>query len=185
MLTSFFIWEVSMKNKMISFLIAAVLLFSLPITAFADGDGNVDGGGGGMGQGTSQNSWTPGNDGVRVTVIKADTGIPVSGSFDYTKKSPSASIFHFGKTSKIQYRNGNSLSPIKGGYAYKNPAGAMPTIVSSNGSVNIEAVKRYFCSEGAARMVANDTGIAPLHKAVHVATRNTEHIQATDCYLYQ
>ena len=42
------------------------------MNAFADtgGSGNVDGGGGGMGDGTSTNSWTPGNEGVRVTVVR-------------------------------------------------------------------------------------------------------------------
>ena len=55
-----------------------VLLLSLflfqSIPAYAVGDGNLDGGGGGMGQGTSQNSWSPGNEGVRVTASGQRTG---------------------------------------------------------------------------------------------------------------
>ena len=42
-------------------------LCAIPVKAV--GDGNVDGGGGSMGQGSSQNVWSPGNDGVRVTVV--------------------------------------------------------------------------------------------------------------------
>lgn len=34
----------------------------------------MDGGGGGMGQGTSTNYWSTGNDGVRVTVVNAQSG---------------------------------------------------------------------------------------------------------------
>ena len=53
--------------------ILCVLLGGFPLTAYADtgGSGNIDTGGGGMGQGTSQNRWTSGNEGVRVTVVRA------------------------------------------------------------------------------------------------------------------
>ena len=49
-----------------------VILGMLPLTISANGNGNMDGGGGGMGQGTAQNKWSPGNDGVRITVVDAD-----------------------------------------------------------------------------------------------------------------
>ena len=58
-----------MKRTIYSIILIVVLLISSSISTFADGDGNIDNGGGDMGNGTSQNSWTPGNDGVRVTVI--------------------------------------------------------------------------------------------------------------------
>ena len=57
-----------------------ILLFTLlltlvyPVQVFAAGDGNMDGGGSEMGQGTAQNFWSPGNDGVRITVVNAETG---------------------------------------------------------------------------------------------------------------
>ena len=35
----------------------------------------------------------------------------------------------------------------------------MPTIVSSKGQSNIEAIKRYFCSEYACQMVAQAAGV--------------------------
>ena len=82
-----------------------------PSTAFAAGEGNMDSGGGGMGQGTSTNSWTPGKDGVRITVVDAETGAAVSTPMDYSNTVQSSSALHFGKVSKLQYLNGTSLSP--------------------------------------------------------------------------
>ena len=68
-----------MKKK-ISLLVVLLLLCSLlfAIPVYAIGEGNIDGGGGGMGQGTSQNKWSPGMEGVRVTVVKAEDGTPVT-----------------------------------------------------------------------------------------------------------
>lgn len=52
----------------------AMLCCLFSTTALATGgNGNIDGGGGDMGQGTSSNFWTPGNDGVRITVVDAQT----------------------------------------------------------------------------------------------------------------
>jgi len=56
-----------MKTKIISLALTIIFFSYSVITAFAAGDGNIDSGGGGMGGGTSQHSWTPGNDGVRVS----------------------------------------------------------------------------------------------------------------------
>ena len=84
-----------------------VLLFALPV--YAVGEGNLDGGGGSMGQGTSQNSWTPGNEGVRVTVIRAESREPVTRPIDLTNKRPSI-VYSFGKVCKISYNNGTALA---------------------------------------------------------------------------
>lgn len=137
-----------------------MLLFSLfPMTALAEGSGNMDGGGGGMGQGTSSNKWTPGNDGVRVTVVDAESGAAVSASVDFTNRSQN-NVLHFGKVNKLQYRAGTGLSPQSGaGYSYVTPTTPMPTIVSSSGQSNIAAIKRYFCSEYACKMVAQYAGV--------------------------
>lgn len=108
-----------MKRIFIILLTLVLLLGICPMSALAEtgGSGNVDGGGGDMGQGTSQNSWNPGMDGVRITVVDAESGQPVSSSFDLTNKSPSIKV-HFGKVSKIQYANGASISPTTGNYDY-------------------------------------------------------------------
>ena len=154
-----------MKKRVFSLLLALVLLLSMSVTVFAEGedegDGNIDSGSGGMGSGTSDNKWTPGNDGVRVTIINADTGQPVGTPIDYCNRTQPSDLIHFGKVSKLHYLNGNSLSAIIGGYVYTKPTITLPTIISdSSGSASLEAIKRYFCSEGAAQMIANDFGIS-------------------------
>ena len=42
----------------------------------------------------------------------------------------------------------------------------MPTIVSSKGQSNIEAIKRYFCSEYACQMVAQAAGVDARFEAI-------------------
>lgn len=151
-----------MKNlwkSIFSLLIVACLL--CPMTAFAatGGSGNIDGGGGGMGDGTSTNSWTPGNEGVRVTVVRASDHAVVTTPLDLTNKSPSSSIYHFGKVSKLQYNSGRKLQAVQGGYATIKPPQAIPKVISTNGGNNIAALKQYFCSEFLVQLIANHTGM--------------------------
>ena len=136
-----------------------VILGMLPLTVSANGNGNMDGGGGGMGQGTAQNKWSPGNDGVRITVVDADSGTAVSSPLDFANREQSGTILHFGKVNKLQYQGGTGLSIQSGSYSCIKPANSMPAIVSSTGRNNIEAVKRYFCSEYACKMVAQYAGV--------------------------
>ena len=142
---------------MLCLCLALICCSSLP--AFAVGDGNIDGGGGGMGDGTSTNSWTPGNDGVRVTVIRASDHAVVTTPIDFTNKSPTNVRVHFGKVSKLSYSNGKQLIPSQSAYSFVNPAQAIPRIVSTNGSNNIDAIKKYFCSEYIIKRVADITGM--------------------------
>lgn len=101
----------------------ALVLCLFPATAFAAGEGNMESGGGGMGQGTSTNKWTPGKDGVRITVVDAETGAAVSTPIDYSNTVQSGSVLHFGKVSKLQYLGGASLSPQSGAaYSCRTPA---------------------------------------------------------------
>lgn len=51
-----------------------LLTLACPVQVLAAGEGNMDGGGSGMGQGTAQNFWSPGNDGVRITVVNDRIG---------------------------------------------------------------------------------------------------------------
>lgn len=143
-----------------------ILLFSLlltlacPVQVFAAGDGNMDGGGSEMGQGTAQNFWSPGNDGVRITVVNAETGEAAAPSVDFSNKSFSKPIFHFEKYSKLDYRAGAALTPVQGNYPYHIPAATIPYIMTSNTHpANIQAIRQYFCSEFAAKMVADATGL--------------------------
>lgn len=143
------------------FLLFSCFLLFIPITAYADGNGNMDGGGTGMGQGTSTDYWTPGHDGIRVTVVDAASGTICSASVDFSNKNYSKTIIHFSKKSKLEYLSGAGLQPASGNYQYQIPATSLPTIVTSGSRpANIAATKRYFCSEYAARMVADATGIS-------------------------
>ena len=152
----------ALLKRIFAFFLSLLLILGIcPMSALADtgGSGNVDGGGGSMGQGTSQNSWNPGMDGVRITVVNAESGQPVSTPFDLTNKNPTIKI-HFGKVSKIQYTNGSSISPNTTPYTCKKPDVAMPRIISTGSTkANIEAIKKYFCSEYAVELVAQQTGI--------------------------
>ena len=141
---------------------AALLLCLCPAQAFASGQGNIDGGGGNMNQGTSTNFWSPGNDGVRVTVVDAQSSSAVSTPVDFSNRSQSSTMLHFGKVNKIQYRDGTSLS-LQSGVPYNclQPAYSMPAIINSNSRpASIEAIKRYFCSEYACMMVTHATGVS-------------------------
>jgi hypothetical protein len=132
-----------------------------PLTAFADtgGSGNIDGGGGGMGQGTSTNTWNGGDEGVRITVVRASDHALVTTPIDFTNKNPDNIRVHFGKVSKLSYNSGQQLAPTTSVYQYINPAQTIPRIISTNGSNNIEAIKKYFCSEYVVKRIAEVTGM--------------------------
>ena len=149
-------------KRLLAFLCCFTLVFCLfPSSAFATGgNGNIDGGGGSMGHGTSSNFWNSGNDGVRITVVDASSGTAVSSPLDFSNRTQKTSLLHFGKVNKLQYLGGAGLS-LQSGAAYSciRPTQSMPTIVSSKGQSNIEAIKRYFCSEYACMMLAQAAGV--------------------------
>ena len=146
--------------KILAVLAMALMLMS-PLTAYAVGEGNLDGGGGSMGQGTSQNKWTPGMEGVRVTVILADTRTPVTQPIDFTNKRPTNIQLHFRKVSKLSYNKRTALSASGEAYTFVNPGQSLPRIISSQslGAASIEAIKSYFTDEQVIRSIANLTGM--------------------------
>lgn len=148
-----------MKKTIVSLLLIFATVFSLSFSAFAVGDGNLDGGGGDMGSGTNLNVWSPGNEGVRVTVVKADTHLPVTRSIDLTNKNPTKVRLHFGKVSKVGYTNGIKLTLSKSMYSFYNPSQALPRIISTNGKNNIPDIKSYFTDEQVIRSIAKLTGM--------------------------
>ena len=150
-----------MKQKrgvFLAVLLSLSFLFSVPV--YAVGDGNIDGGGGNMGQGTSQNSWSPGNEGVRVTVIRAEGHEPVTRPIDLTNKQPKI-VYSFGKVSKMSYTKGSALTVDTNPYEYVNPAQSLPRIISSKslGQANIEEIKSYFTDEQVVHSIAGLTGM--------------------------
>lgn len=141
-------------------LVVSLLCLMFPAAnAYAVGEGNIDGGGGSMGQGTSQNKWTPGYDGVRITVVRASDHAAVTTPIDLTNKSIPDGIYHFGKMCKLDYCAGTGLTPMWRGYSYVKPEQQLPRIISSNGNSNIAAIKSYFTDEQVVRSIANLTGM--------------------------
>ena len=148
------------QKKCVFFIVSILLSLILSIQVYAVGDGNLDGGGGSMGQGTSQNSWSPGNEGVRVTVIRAESHDPVTRPIDLTNKHPNIT-YSFGKVSKMSYTKGSALMIDTNPYEYVNPAQPLPRIISSKslGQANIEQIKSYFTDEQVVRSIAGLTGM--------------------------
>lgn len=154
----------NLKKSLLAVFLLIIMLLSGTLTAYAEGNGNVDGGGGGLNQGTKAYNW-PGNSyqGVRVTVVDAESGGIVAGPIDFSNKDLSAisgKMIHFGKVSKMQYKSGAALNAQTSQYVCYKPTTTIPRIISSNSSkASIEQIKRYFCSEGAASMVAGKAGM--------------------------
>lgn len=149
-----------MKKLLATFLSTLLIVCMVPFSAYASGEGNMDGGGGGMGQGTNANKWSPGNDGVRITIVDAVSGAPVSTPIDFSRRNQPTGILHFGKNNKIDYRSGKALAPSASSYVCYTVANEMPIIISSMsaGQASIAAIKRYFCSEYTIRRIADATG---------------------------
>ena len=149
-----------MKRCLSIFLLLILLLsMLLPVTAYAEGEGNIDNGGGGMGSGTNENYWNGGDEGVRITVVRASDRIPVTAPIDFSNRTPSVTV-HFGKVSKITYTVGRALSPVTTTYVCEKPDIAMPKVIStSSGQASIEQIKKYFCSEYMVMTIAQVTGM--------------------------
>ncbi|WP_457945444.1 hypothetical protein [Caproiciproducens sp. LBM24188] len=147
-------------KRIISLILCTILVAIIPCTAFADGigDGNMNGGGGGMGSGTGGNFWHEGEDGVRVTVIRASDNKPVSTPFDLTNHDESDVVRFFIKKSKLHYRSGSTLIASQSAYAATKPSKALPKIISGGGNANIAAIKNYFTDELVIKYVASLIG---------------------------
>ena len=159
----------------VGFFLFVILVDCIQVKAY---DPNMDGGGGGGGSqnGTSENYYSSGDDGVRLTVIEIETGMRAVGSYsiDYFRKSKeNKSITHFGKISKIEYMgvagysSSKNLSQSSEGYRVNREGVTvafqveeMPTIVSSSsGNSDIEKIKSYFNNEDRLRKVASRVGM--------------------------
>ena len=147
------------KKALLLLLFALVFFIAPQVTVYASGEGNIDGGGGGMGEGTDTDVWRNNMDGIRITVVTTD-GSVASTPFDLTNFSVADNVIHFGKVSKLQYTAGIALSPGNGSYSCSKPGTTLPRIISGSvNRANVEAIKRYFCSEYVAQLVADKTGI--------------------------
>ena len=148
-----------MKRILALFLCVVLLFPTASVRALADGEGNMDDGGGSMGNASGKNFWNPGDDGVRVTVVRASDNKPVSRSIDLTNMNESNIRHYFIQKCKLFYRAGSRLEPAQNKYTYENPAKKMPKIITSNGgNANISKIKKYFCSEWAIKRIAEVVG---------------------------
>ena len=149
-----------MKRRLSIFLVLVLLLsMLLPVTAYAEGEGNIDNGGGGMGSGSNENYWNGGDEGVRITVVRASDRLPVTTPVDFSNRTPSVTV-HFGKVSKLSYTAGRALSPVTTTYVCEKPDIAIPKIISTgSGQASIEQIKQYFCSEYMVMTIAQVTGM--------------------------
>lgn len=93
--------EVLMKRILSIFIVLLTILTVLfPVGAYAEGEGNIDHGGGNIGGGTGESFWTPGDKGVRITVVRASDHTVVTTPVDFTNKGPGSIQAHFGKVTK-------------------------------------------------------------------------------------
>lgn len=147
-------------RRIIVFILVVVMMLT-PMSVCATGQGNIDIGGGGLGSGSNINFWNTGDEGVRVTVVTADTGSAVAPSIDLTNRKPNDIVVHFGKVCKSQYRSGAGLSPYTSAYTYINPGQALPKIITtSSGSASLAQIKSYFTDEQVIRSIAGYVGVS-------------------------
>ncbi|WOO35781.1 hypothetical protein R2R35_18545 [Anaerocolumna sp. AGMB13020] len=142
-------------------------------------DTNMDGGGSGGGSqsGTSENFYSSGDDGVRITIIDIKTGMRATGtwSIDYFRKSKEdKTITHFGKVNKLEYMGVSGYSSAKAlqqsaesyrvdgsGKTVAYRVEDMPIIVSSSlGNSDIEKIKDYFDDKARLEVIASRVGIS-------------------------
>jgi hypothetical protein len=145
-------------KRITAFILALAVALLIPCSAFAEGSGNMDGGGGDMEGGTKSNFWHAGEDGVRVTVVRSKDAKPVSIPIDLTNWNENYIKKHFGKKSKLHYRNGNTLRMTATKYIYTNPSKPLPKVISNGGNANIAVIKRYFCSAETIKKIASIIG---------------------------
>lgn len=148
-------------KKIIAFFLCFMIALSIVTTSSYAADTNVDGGGGNMGEATGTSWWSPGRDGVRITVIRDRDDTPVTDPIDFSNGGNSDIAIHFEKSSKLSYCNGAGLIPATDRYKCFKPKQIMPYIINSKSRpASIAAIRNYFCREGTIQDIAAATGFA-------------------------
>ena len=147
-------------KRILALLLTFMIAMSLCLPAYAAGDGNMDGGGGHMNDGSNTNFWNPGMDGVRVSIVNANTHAVAATPIDLSNQRISRYIYNFGKVCKLQYNNGATLTPTSGNYVCYAPSQALPRIIYSAmyGKASIAEIKSYFTDEQVIRSICGYTG---------------------------
>ena len=162
-------------------IVVLCLVISIGVSNKIKAETNMNGGGSGGGtqSGTSQNYYTSGDDGVRITVLDTSTKCRANGTktFDYYRidnGKDEKNIYHFGKICKLEYtgsggyKEGRSLvisdrsySVDSSGQTVAFQKSNLPTIVSNaSNTSSIEQIKQYFNNEEVLRGIAQKAGIA-------------------------
>lgn len=147
-------------RRLFSLLLVCSLL--LTSTQATGGDPNIEGGGGGVGEGgvVGDSAWNPGDDGVRVSVMRGNTAVA---TFDLSNILRTRTQQCFYKKTKLQYKNnGEQLVVRPGAYVnYVPPADIpLPTIIPDSARNNIEAIREYFTKERTAQFIADKASLA-------------------------
>lgn len=131
----------------------------------ADGDANANGGGNAnLGEGSHNNQWIPGEEGVRVTVVDADTGTAKFQPIDLTNSSVvlnRTDIYSYKKYCKLTYLTGAVSLTWETNYKAFRPNSSLPRIISSEslGKSDIEEIKSYFTDNNTLSFIASKVGI--------------------------
>lgn len=157
------------KNNLIKNVLLTITIFVLLCTSsvqiYAAGDPNADTGGGNISDAVEQGSyWRHGDDGVRITVIDAKTGERKSNSVDWSNHSWLNSnvnkIFHFGKKSKMDYKQLSSISLQNKVYESALAPKGLPEMIGENSPPSREAIVSYFTDEMIIRSIGDNIGMA-------------------------
>lgn len=153
-----------MMRNVLLIIVVFVLLCTSSVQIYATGDPNADTGGGSISDAIEKGSyWKHGDDGVRITVVDAKTGMKKTNSIDWSNSlwgdGNRKAVFYFGKKDKIQYRSSPTLNLVTNGYqSFLAPKG-LPEMIGENSPPSREAIVSYFTDETVVRDIASDVSM--------------------------
>lgn len=145
--------------KRILALLVALSLFTVQVS-FLEADGNIDGSAGDLGKGNKYNYWLEGQDGVRVSVVNKMTGKIRGEVVDYTNRTDMSRVRHFGKVSKLQYRQGVQLNlQLSVNETRRFEYQSLPLIIPHKPRPTFEVVKKFFTEKNTLKEIADNAGL--------------------------
>ena len=146
-------------KRFVCAMLAVLLFFQMVLSEVLEvGEINGTNDSGLLGVGSAGNYWTPGKEGVRVTVVDLD-GNQIGSTVDYSNSNLGSAVYHFGRTTKMDYRNGYSLSLSTAGYDWKSLYG-LPKVISENGTLaDMDAIKDFISTNSTLDTIAKYAGI--------------------------
>lgn len=149
-------------RKLLSLVLSASLAIPLSLPALAGGDPNADHGGNENLQDEEWDGWGVDYnhpEGVRVTIVDADSGEPKSKSIDLTNLNPTVTK-HYNYQNKYNYKQGYSLSSSLSTYRKITPTdygcSELPIIVGGS----LSEIKSYFTNFSILKRIATKLGFS-------------------------